>query len=109
MLVPETAVHLDDLVQAREYEIGSSGQCLHVEPVSKPHAMHEATHNHFDRRIPAADAPHILASVLRRHSVQNQTPEDLILAWMAFAYESPGGRFPGDRKAYASCSTVVVC
>ena len=65
MLVPEAAMHEDDFPQAREDQVGPTGQALAVQPVAIPHAVNSSTDSKFGLRILAADARHDAAPNIR--------------------------------------------
>jgi hypothetical protein len=64
MLVPKTALHLDDAAKAGEDQVGPPRKAWNVEPEPDSHAMHESPHSHLRKRVPAAYLAHILRAPL---------------------------------------------
>jgi hypothetical protein len=51
VLMPEAAMHEDELLPAREYQIGLSRQVIPMEPVAVPHTMNKPTNEHLRRSV----------------------------------------------------------
>lgn len=63
VLMPEAAMHKDDLAAGRENQIGPAREIMPVQSVAIPQAMHEPAHEHFRFHPRAADSTHIRAAV----------------------------------------------
>jgi hypothetical protein len=58
MAVPETAVNEDNLAAARKHQIRRARQITGVQPVSKPHPVHQAADSQFRPAVFTADPSH---------------------------------------------------
>jgi len=69
VLVPETAVHKDNLAKPGKNQVGFAGKIADVETIAEAHPVHEPTNYHLRLRILASHAGHPLASFLLREVV----------------------------------------
>jgi hypothetical protein len=85
--VPKASMDENDLPPSRKDHIGFAGEILTMEPVTAAHAMSEATHHKFRRRVAAftAHSPaallwrfiHRLNSIFKLGSVSNSSTTSL--------------------------------
>ena len=69
MLVPETASHLNDFLEARENEIWLAGKLRDVKPVAEPHGVNESSHGDLRCGVLCPDPAHVFRPALRRKRV----------------------------------------
>jgi len=69
--MPETSMHENYRTPAREHEVRPARKVPAVQPKAKAARVETATQQKFRLRIPAADAAHIEAALLRREDVDH--------------------------------------
>jgi hypothetical protein len=69
MLMPEAAMHEDNLSQSRKDKVRSPGKIARMEPIPKPHPVHNAANRHFRAGIFPLDPRHPFASLLPRQVI----------------------------------------
>src|SRR2546421_12677238 len=69
MLMPKATVNLDNFSAGTENEVGFAGKVLVMEAETITKAMEESSHFKLRLHAFASDAPHVLASLLRRELV----------------------------------------
>jgi hypothetical protein len=69
MLVPEAAVHLDDLPTGREDQVGRAGKIPPVQSITIPQAIRDAPYREFRLGVRLPYATHVRASGLWRQRI----------------------------------------
>jgi hypothetical protein len=104
MLMPETAMHLDNLVPRWKHEIGRAGKIRPMKPKPVSHTVGSAAHYEFRDSILFANAPHVGAALLRGEVVQHVAHVVRYLSESPWRYHPPAKRPLEHRDAFeAKC------
>jgi hypothetical protein len=69
MLMPEAAMHEDNLLRFAKDKIWPTGEIFRMQAVSVAHTVHDPPDDHFRLRVNRSDAAHVLGATVLAKSI----------------------------------------